>query len=734
MMVGTVTTPSRKVNSKIPAPQNPKRPPLLPSEADNNGVRRPKSREVSSRYLSSVSSSSTTTTSTTSSSNSSYSSSYSTNSTPRRFPSPMAPRNVMATPRSQSVERVRRVPTPRPVTPGGEISQAAKMLVNSKRSLSVSFQGDSALRSVSKVKESPVMGNLSSVRKGTPERRKVVPTPARDQREKQRWPGRLTNENMLSRSVDFTSERAKLGGSGSGSVVRALQKSMADDRFSKISAESKLKHLRMGESVDLGSSRSTEEVGDHSVSDGLSVSSGNESVQECEKRGQSGIVVPARVWQETASRIRRLPDQPGSPAGKNSGLRTVGLIPPMPPKLHGTKKLMIDSPSSSPRGVSASRGLSSPSRGAVRPASPSRNVARPASPSRNVARPASPSRNVARPASPSRNVARPASPSRNVARPASPSRNVARPASPSRNVARPASPSRNVARPASPSRNVARPASPSRNVARPASPSRNVARPASPSRNVASSNSSPMRGTSPSRVRNGVGSTTLTSNLSSTSSILSFAADARRGKVGENRIVDAHQLRLLYNQQLQWRYANARAEAAMGVKKGLAEKSLYNAWLTIARLRNSVKSKRNELQLLRQNLKTQSILKGQMLCLENWDLTEKDHTSSLCGAIEALESSTLRLPLVGGAKADIHNLEDAICSAVDVMQGMASSVCNLQTKQVEHVNLLASELASITSEERASLDQCRDLLSTLTAMQVKDCSLRTHVLQLKGAP
>lgn len=629
MMVGTVNTPNRKVNSKIPAPQNPKRPPLLPSEAENNGIRRPKSREVSSRYLSSVSSS-TTTTSTTSSSNSSYSSSYSTNSTPRRFPSPMVPRNgnVVSTPRSQSVERVRRVPTPRPVTPGGEISQAAKMLVNSKRSLSVSFQGDSALRSGSKTKESPVMTNVSSVRKGTPERRKAGVTPVRDQREnwkaseKQRWPGRMTNENMLSRSVDFTSERAKLG--GSGSVVRALQKSMQDERFSKVSAESKLKHLRMGESIDLGSSRSTEEICDHVVSDGSSVSSENVGgVQECERGGQRGIVVPARVWQETASRIRRLPEQPGSPARKNSGLRTVGLVPPVPPKLLGTKKLMIDSPSSSPRGVSASRGLSSPLRGAVRPASPSRSVS--------------------------------------------------------------------------------------------------------------SSNSSPMRGTSPSRVRNGLGSTPLTSNLSSTSSILSFAADARRGKVGENRIVDAHQLRLLYNQQLQWRFANARADAAMVVKKGIAEKSLYNAWLTTARLRNSVKSKRNELQLLRQNLKTHSILKGQMPCLENWDLTEKDHSSSLSGAIEALESSTLRLPLVGGAKVDIHNLEDAICSAVDVMQGMASSICHLQTK-VERANLLASELASITSDERASLDQCRDLLSTLTAMQVKDCSLRTHLLQLKGVP
>ncbi|KAL8130946.1 QWRF motif-containing protein 2-like isoform X2 [Apium graveolens] len=647
MMVGTVTTPNRKVNSKIPAPQNPKRPPLLPSEADNNGVRRPKSREVSSRYLSSVSSSTTTTTtSTTSSSNSSYSSSYSTNSTPRRFPSPMVPRNgnVVSTPRSQSVERVRRVATPRPVTPGREISQAAKMLVNSKRSLSVSFQGDSALRSVGRTKESPVQGdsalrsvgrtkespvmaNLSSVRKGTPERRKGGVTPVRDQREnskaseKRRWPGRLTNENMLSRSVDFTSERAKLG--GSGSVVRALQKSMPDERFSKVSAESKLMHLRMGESVDLGSSRSTEEICDHVVSDGSSVSSENVGgVQECERGVQRGIVVPARVWQETASRIRRFPEQPGSPARKNSGLRTVGMVPPVPPKLHGTKKLMIDSPLSSPRGVSASRGLSSPLRGAVRPASPSRSMA--------------------------------------------------------------------------------------------------------------SSNSSPMRGTSPSRVRNGVASTPL-SSLSSTSSILSFAADARRGKVGENRIVDAHQLRLLYNQQLQWRFANARADAVMVVKKGIAEKSLYNAWLTTARMRNSVKSKRNELQLLRQNLKTHSILKGQMPCLENWDLTEEDHSSSLCGAIEALEAGTLRLPIVGGAKADIYNLEDAICSAVDVMQRMASSICHLQTK-VEHANSLASELASVTSDERASLDQCRDLLSTLTAMQVKDCSLRTHILQLKGVP
>lgn len=46
-------------------------------------------------------------------------------------------------------------------------------------------------------------------------------------------------------------------------------------------------------------------------------------------------------------------------------------------------------------------------------------------------------------------------------------------------------------------------------------------------------------------------------------SCLSFTADVRRGKVGENRIIDAHELRLLNNRQIQWRFANARAEAAL---------------------------------------------------------------------------------------------------------------------------------------------------------------------------
>ncbi|KAL0366262.1 UNVERIFIED_CONTAM: QWRF motif-containing protein 2 [Sesamum radiatum] len=213
------------------------------------------------------------------------------------------------------------------------------------------------------------------------------------------------------------------------------------------------------------------------------------------------------------------------------------------------------------------------------------------------------------------------------------------------------------------------------------SPLRGGARVASPSKALNSSTGALLRGMpSPTRTRNGANNLMNVNNTCSTPSILSFAADARRGKLGENRIVDAHNLRLLHNRQLQWRLANARVENALLVQKQAAEISLYNAWASTSKLQHSVKSKRIELRTLRHNLKLYSILKEQELHLVNWDLIDRDHWNSLSGAIKALEASTIRLPVVGGARADVQKVQEAISSAVDVMQAMASSVCSLTTK------------------------------------------------------
>ena len=63
------------------------------------------------------------------------------------------------------------------------------------------------------------------------------------------------------------------------------------------------------------------------------------------------------------------------------------------------------------------------------------------------------------------------------------------------------------------------------------SPIRGPVRPASPSK---LGTLSPLRG-----MRNVVVAATPSSNLSNTLSILSFAVDIRRGKIGDNRIVEA---------------------------------------------------------------------------------------------------------------------------------------------------------------------------------------------------
>ncbi|GMP38514.1 hypothetical protein CsSME_00009730 [Camellia sinensis var. sinensis] len=626
-----------KTSSLDETQQNRRRPPLLPSERDNGVVnpKRPKARQVPSRYMSPSSSIST------------ASSISSQSCTSRRCLSPLVSRNSIPVSNSSSPAAVKRSVSAgrgRPILSrslapdlyskprkAGEMSAATKLLVTATRSLSVSFQGEAFSLPISKTKTP----NSSNVRKGTPEKRRPS-TPLRgkvdcggDQVEnskpidQHRWPARTRQPNPLWRSLDCSEDNNKKL-IGSGNVIRALKQSMVDEgrRASfdgRLSLDlSNAEILKAIQQCPDGNNSVNESsvLSDVTASDSDSVSSGSTSgVQENGgvargRSGPRGIVVAARFWQETNSRLRRLRD-PGS------ALSTSPAKMAAPPKFSQLKKFPNDGPLSSPRTIS------SPVRGGITPALPSKLMT--------------------------------------------------------------------------------------------------------------SMGSSPSRGmVSPARVRNSV-SGTISSNFGETPSVLSFAVDVRRGKGGENRIVDAHFLKLLYNRHLQWRFLNARTEASLLVQKHSAEKNLWNAWITISDLRDSVTKKRHRLQLLRQKLKLASILKGQITSLEDWASLDKDHSLSLLGAIEALKASTLRLPVVGGAIADVQSVKDAIGSAVDVMQTMASSICLLLSK-AEDVKSLVSELAKVIANEQVLLEQCKDFLSMLAAMQVKHCSLRTHILQLNRVP
>lgn len=465
-MVAAVST---TLNPKTTAPQkgphlhptrhNSNRLPLFPSESDNAiDPRKPKSREVTSRFMP-PSNSSSSPLLTRRSSSPSVSRTSSLAATPTQAGSSVNKRSI-------SVDR-RRVGTPRPYSLDfrtgydnggvGEMPASQKLLLTSTRSLSVSFQGESFSFQVSKAKPVPSPG----ARKGTPERRKST-TPARgggvaDKAEnsklivdQHRWPARLRQANLMSRSLDCEdmAERKRVGG-GSVNIIRLSQDSKAQGRASfdgVLSSDSV--NAGMEKADELVVDANSENASDHSnvlSSDSDSVSSGsNYGTQEYSpkeeqgQRGPRGIVVPARFWQETNNRLRRQPEN-GSPLSKNVGARSLA-----PSKLTVPKKFAMDSPTSTPREVANNRGQLSPIRGSPRPMSPSRLLASSTGP----------------------------------------------------------------------------------------------------------------------RLRNAVGSTPLNSLNSIPLSMTSFVADARRGKIAENRIVDAHSLRLLHNRLLQWRFVNARADAA----------------------------------------------------------------------------------------------------------------------------------------------------------------------------
>ncbi|KAF8049428.1 hypothetical protein N665_2214s0007 [Sinapis alba] len=261
------------------------------------------------------------------------------------------------------------------------------------------------------------------------------------------------------------------------------------------------------------------------------------------------------------------------------------------------------------------------------------------------------------------------------------------------------------------------------------SPSRGVSplRGLSPSRGTNSSclrsSTPPLRGASPSRIRQTNMST------SSPTSVLSFMADVKKGKKA-SYIQDVHQLLLLYNRYSQWRFANARAEGVGYIQRLIAEETLYNVWHVTSELRDHVTTQRIYLQQLKLEIKLEDILSKQMVCLEDWAILEREHISSVAGAIADLEANTLRLPLTGGTKVDLGSLKLAMSSALDVMQTMGSSICSLHS-QMEEMNKLVSALAVIATKEKNMVGKCENLLASTAVMEIEESSLMTHLMQKK---
>ncbi|KAF5742808.1 hypothetical protein HS088_TW09G00868 [Tripterygium wilfordii] len=140
---------------------------------------------------------------------------------------------------------------------------------------------------------------------------------------------------------------------------------------------------------------------------------------------------------------------------------------------------------------------------------------------------------------------------------------------------------------------------------------------------------------------------------------------------------DVHSLRMLHNHYLQWRYANAKAEASMQAQKRGAE----------------------------------------MPYLEEWSAFEEDYVVSLSEAIQALLNASVQIPVGGNVRVDIREVEKALSSAAKLMETVMLNVQGFMPK-AEEIEKLISELAKVTDGEKALIEESGSLLSKTYASQV----------------
>ncbi|CAI0413270.1 unnamed protein product [Linum tenue] len=211
---------------------------------------------------------------------------------------------------------------------------------------------------------------------------------------------------------------------------------------------------------------------------------------------------------------------------------------------------------------------------------------------------------------------------------------------------------------------------------------------------------------------------------------LSDANASRKGRKASGQQEGFHAMRMIHNRYLQWRYANAKAEASSQAQSREAEMKLYSLGCKISGLYKSVTKKRIELARLQRMAALSTVLETQMPYLDEWTTIEADCKVSLSETAQALVNASIQLPVVGNVKVDARELAEVLKSSGKLMESIASHIERFLPEAAE-TETLVSELARVSGGEIAHVQECGDLLSLMHKSQMEECSVRGQIIQVR---
>ncbi|MED6185635.1 hypothetical protein PIB30_058996 [Stylosanthes scabra] len=192
-----------------------------------------------------------------------------------------------------------------------------------------------------------------------------------------------------------------------------------------------------------------------------------------------------------------------------------------------------------------------------------------------------------------------------------------------------------------------------------------------------------------------------------------------------------HQLCLLENRLMQWRYVNARAKVVNENISNQAQSNLLCGWDGLTKLQHSVLKKMIQFGRQKLEMKLNFILYSQMKLLETWGGLERQHSSAVTMIKESLYSVICRIPLLEGAKVDLQSTSIALRHATDVTASI-NSMLTCFPSSVDETALLLSELAKVVAQEKQLLEEFYDLFQTISVFEIQERSAKCNLIQLES--
>ncbi|CAN1856623.1 QWRF motif-containing protein 7 [Linum perenne] len=175
--------------------------------------------------------------------------------------------------------------------------------------------------------------------------------------------------------------------------------------------------------------------------------------------------------------------------------------------------------------------------------------------------------------------------------------------------------------------------------------------------------------------------------------------------------------RVMNGTLVQWRFANAKAEAAAAAVERVARAKLLHVWVRIADKRKRVTEKRMEIQRMKAGEKLSRMMSWQLSQLTEWGKMEGKNVVAVSRVSRKLAAVSLKVPLSDDVKGEVESIEEALKSAMEVMDGIQEHLSKFFL-QLETNLYLLTELTSSVEHQNDRLEETEKIVAVLAHLLV----------------